>query len=684
MTERTRSAALCAIWVTWAAVVVTHYFTLPANRFLFFEGPIGLPHFWREAAARGVLAMAAAAGVALAAWTVGRRVSKWFLDDLFTQPLEALVFQVAIGFTFLSYAFFGLATVGLYRRAIVGGIVLLLAAAGCVSAPRSLLRAARSFSFPRRADLPFVLCAGAAIACGLIGALAPEAEYDALWYHLFLPARWLDAGRPVDLIEEYISLYPLGWEMLYGGAMALGGPIAAKALHFLCLPLAGVTTSLLTRLLFPRANPWVAVALLVTAPTILWESTTAYVDLALAWYLALAVYALFRYNISRDRRWLIVGGTLMGMALGIKHLGLVALAITATILAFREMRTATRGEAVRSVVVFASLALAMASPWYIRAYAASGNPVFPELYSVFGAAPPERWSADAERSLRRFKEHFGRSRTAPHLATLPWDVTVHGASYGGTFGPLFVILIPLAASWPRPNRVPAGWLLLAGSTAYIAVWASPISSFQLRFLVPIIPFLAVLGAEGAMRIREAADAALKHGGVVAGAVIVVLLLMNLPPAIEWHERDRVGWAGWLTHVVRGLPVAVVFGVEKEQAYLGRVVPSYRAWRFINTMLPPSSRVLSFSGGDNLYSERSRISSDAIVAHAATWGTAAGEERVAVRALTELGITHVLFDKRQFENGSLRAIAIGTPEMQRCCLALVYEDARFVVYEVRPG
>ena len=37
MTERTRSAALCTIWVTWAAVVVAHYFTLPGNRFLFFE-----------------------------------------------------------------------------------------------------------------------------------------------------------------------------------------------------------------------------------------------------------------------------------------------------------------------------------------------------------------------------------------------------------------------------------------------------------------------------------------------------------------------------------------------------------------------------------------------------------------------------------------------------------------------
>jgi hypothetical protein len=174
-----------------------------------------------------------------------------------------------------------------------------------------------------------------------------------------------------------------------------------------------------------------------------------------------------------------------------------------------------------------------------------------------------------------------------------------------------------------------------------------------------------------------------HGGAAVAAITIVLLLMNLPPAIEWHERDRVGWSGWLTHVLRGVPVGVVAGVEAENAYLARVVPSYRAWRFIDTTLPSSSRILSFSGGDNLYSDRSRISSDAIIAHAAVWGTEAGNESAAARALNDLGVTHVLFDKRQFGKG-LHGIAIGSAEMRRCCLLPIYEDDRFALYEVRTG
>ena len=146
MTPGVRSGALCTVWVVWTAVVVTHYFTVPADRFHVFEGPVGFPEFWREATMRGVLAIAAAAAITLAAWTVGQRLSQWFVNSLFTESLEALVFQLAIGFASLSYALFALACVGLYRRPVVGGIVILLAVCGCVSAPRVLKLAVRSFA----------------------------------------------------------------------------------------------------------------------------------------------------------------------------------------------------------------------------------------------------------------------------------------------------------------------------------------------------------------------------------------------------------------------------------------------------------------------------------------------------------------------------------------------------------
>jgi hypothetical protein len=71
----------------------------------------------------------------------------------------------------------------------------------------------------------------------LTGALAPESGYDALWYHLQFPRVWLTHGTILDFPTEFHSLYPMTWELLYGVGLALGGPIAAKLLHFCTLPL---------------------------------------------------------------------------------------------------------------------------------------------------------------------------------------------------------------------------------------------------------------------------------------------------------------------------------------------------------------------------------------------------------------------------------------------------------------
>jgi hypothetical protein len=75
---------------------------------------------------------------------------------------------------------------------------------------------------------------------------------------------------------------------------------------------------------------------------------------------------------------------------------------------------------------------------------------------------------------------------------------LNGARYGGTLGPGFLLLIP--AAFLPGARMRHRAAVIAACGAYLAVWASPISSFQLRFVIPLVPLLAVLGALGAERI----------------------------------------------------------------------------------------------------------------------------------------------------------------------------------------
>jgi hypothetical protein len=205
----------------------------------------------------------------------------------------------------------------------------------------------------------------------------------------------------------------------------------------------------------------------------------------------------------------------------------------------------------------------------------------------------------------------------------------------------------------------------------------------MRFLIPLTPVLAVLAAEASNRMALVLKGTLTRWGRGAFySSLAVLFILNLPPFIPLHETDRNGWEGWLSHVINRLPISVVTGRESQQDYLLRSLPSYGGWCYINTSLPEDARLLTFSGGDHFYSERERVWSDSTIARPAVWGASAGQEQQAIRTLSNLGITHVLFDKKQLFELNPGTLAIAQPSVVPRWYDKKYEDLRFVLYRIR--
>jgi 4-amino-4-deoxy-L-arabinose transferase-like glycosyltransferase len=678
-----------ALWLAW---VVAHYYAFILVRPEITDGVFGNTfQYWREALHRALAALAGAALTLLAAWGLGRTLLRRLTSTpprqaladetgiaaspLFDGAIEQTTFVLASGFVALSSFFLLCAWLHVYSPTVVRALLIVMALVGLVQLRGSLFRSARVRRRGVTNDSVPQVCILAAFVFAFVAALAPEVEHDALWYHLWLPQQWLATGGPVDIIHEYVSLYPLSWELLYGAAMTIGGPVAARLLHFACLPLLAAATWLLTRSILPGANATFAVAFAVSTPIVIWEATTAYADLSLALFLTLSVHALFRFQHTGRRSWLVLSAVMMGAGLATKHLALLALTAIATMMLARQLVTrAPWRPALRASALFLTIAFFFAAPWYARAFAASGNPFFPDMYALFGAHPPERWSPATEEALQRFKSRFGRERHVSTLALLPWDLSVHGARYGGTLGPVFLMLVPLAfagARLPRSARLAAG-----GGAIYLALWASPLSSFQMRFLIPLVPLLGAFSSAGLTHLTACARRVHPRLAGVVVAPVTLVLLMNLPPFTRFHERDRDGRNGWLSHVTRALPTRVVLGAMREDDYLDISLPSYAAWQFINRNLPVESRILTFTTGDHLYGNRDRLWSDATVAFPVTWATSAGKEADALRAARRLGISHVLFDKRQIADGDLASLAIHSSKMRSCCLTTLWEDSRY--------
>lgn len=681
---KVRLLALCAL--IWLAVVVATYYTQLWSALLHgdiqrpqWHGDLALPYF-PAAAQRAILGLAAAAALIASAAVLGvalGRVLRWQFSDW----REEFVVATALGIGVFAVAGLGLAGLGLY---VPLALQTLAALPLLIGLGWGLTHRPPTIGVPRlprttRTDRLWALCALLAVGSALLSALAPEREYDALWYHLAYPQRYLQHGQLIDLPHDFVSLYPMTWELWFGYGLALGGQTAATLLHFACLPLTALLTYQLAQRFVPGGRAWLAVALLVTTPTIMWEASTAYIDLALTFYVTLMIYSLLRYDQSGRRQWLLIAALTLGLALAMKHLALVVLGLACAGLLIRLwLRERDLRRALPPALVLGLVSLLLPLPWYLRSWLATHNPVFPELYWLFGA-PPERWDAVSQQGLDRFLDHFGRERTLRNLLTLPWLVTMHAEAYDGLLGPLFLLLLPGLLLLRIRQALP--WLMLF-VLGFGLVWASPLASFQLRFLMPIVPLLACLAAVGFTRLAALLRLVVhRRAARVLVSATALLLVLNLPPFTALHERDRVEWKGWINSTLHGLPVAVVLGGESREAYLTRNVRSFAVWSAAERLLPANARVLTWTGGDEFFTRSDRIWANATMLRSTAWAEhqAAAD---ALRGLRAHGITHLILDQQMLAEDDGSAYALTRPDLRDRWYENVYADDFYRLYRIR--
>jgi len=543
---------------------------------------------------------------------LGTGVGLWPLRSLDLWPGERLVWAAALGLGVVSLVGLGLGAVGLLHP----WLLWTLTAAGLAVTVRQLWRALRAaWDDPawRPRDRFEALLAGYCglmLAIALVWALTPPTAWDGLVYHLTGPNLYLATGRishPLDL--PYLG-FPQLVEMLFAWGMGLTGERAAAPVHWfygllavLALVTAHVGAGLAPAVgaglapalgagLAPaqgdrKGRPYLAAAVLLSAPSILLLAGWPYVDLALLLYSTLAFFALVRWTEGADKKWLIVSGVLAGFALSTKYTALAllpALAATLLVTQIRNPQSATCTEpsrSIRNLLLLCTVALAVWSPWLLKNFLLTGNPTYPFF---FGGIYWDDW-----RAWWYDRSGTGLLYTAPlKLLTAPWDATIWGmegaAGYGATIGPLFLALLPLLLLvWRRLPSPQRRWLraalALCGALYIFWLWgiARTALLIQTRLLFPAFGVLAL---------------------VVSAAVEGLQLMPRRPLDLGWLARAVVVGVLTLTLVstllstVQEQPLGVLLGLESQGDFLTRRLGwYYAAVEYINRELPPDAVVL---------------------------------------------------------------------------------------------
>jgi hypothetical protein len=329
------------------------------------------------------------------------------------------------------------------------------------------------------------------------------------------------------------------------------------------------------------------------------------------------------------------------------------------------------------------VAVAVALPWYIRAWVYTGNPLFPMFHEFFAAIgfELERWDAQAQAGWNAAMARYGAGRSAVDLVLVPWRATWDGARFAGSIGPAWLLFLPLVPLTWRRFGVDLR-LLMALLAVYYLLWISPYSSFQIRYLVPAVPLAAVVVTAV---VRNLAPLFAKAGIPVARRMLLggvaLMLFLNLPVFYPLHDA-RSGWISSTFHSVRPHAWATVLGLYDPDRYLARRVQPYAGIQFLNEAAPAGARVVSFAQAAHFYSRQRVIADYSRVLADGTWGAGPGEEEAAYRALRAVGVEYIVWDRVRTDLSDER-FAIRSAEFRSRFSVLIYADYWVEIDELLP-
>lgn len=623
---------------------------LPQSVGAFFASLFAAPVLhWRGAAESAVGAVVAAL-IVIAWYGAGERLRR-LIDQCFglddgaereSLPLR-LAERAAFGAGLWSLVWFAFGIAHLYS--VSAAVVALLGGASLSAAMWASGRnriAAHDTAEPsaRLFEQAAGLLVALPLACAFVASLAPPTGKDALVYRLALPQTYAAAGGFVDTPGNVYSQLALGaemngvWALLLGGAVnARVGEAAFGALAFVYLPLLLLLVYGWAREMnLSRAWSLLAAATVAGIPTLFQVAATGYADHALALYIALGVRAAAAWWVTPCNRRLAVMATALGFALAVKLTAVFACLplLVMILLKAREMerRSSERSNAMLLSGMTALLGAGLlASPWYFRTWAKTGNPVFPFYVNVLGGSAAG-WDGERSRLFQIFLSRYGGEAKgvfdylgAPLKLALTAQAEI-AVRYDGVLGVAFLVGLPLLvwAAWRGLLRAEMkAAAALAGS--YYLCWL--FSSQQLRFLLPVFPCLAVATTVAAVQLTTERRAALLGWGLL-GAVV--------PGAIVT--------AAWF---VEQNPVRAVLGGEAREAYLSRRLEHYPYYEIINRELPPDARVwLVNMRGDTVHLKRAFVADYVFEDYTLTrMVRTARDARELAAGVRALGVTHVM-------------------------------------------
>jgi hypothetical protein len=526
---------------------------------------------------------------------LGSKTLRWFVGPIKISILERLILAIAVGLGELALLTLAMGLFHVLHRelvyAVLSGLTILFLPA-TLRFLRQLVRLAGEVRsmwqvLDMRVSSVGLSVLGICLLGALVWAVAPSIHYDALNYHLGVPAIYVQQHAVVEVPEEFRSYWAHNAEMLYTLALALVGQPLPTLIHLTFgLLTMGLVFSLGKRLAGTRVG-LIGAVLFYSLPIVTWESGTAYTDLMVTLYAFGTLYAAAVWWLEQDEAWLTVAGLMAGFGLGTKlNAVLVLFPLSLFVGSGLLLRYGLSRRCLMGLLRSAIPTALLFAPWLVRDWLWTGNPIFPFYNTIFQSP---KWRHDnAFRNIGM----FGMWHRIVDLVRLPWDLVAHADKFGEA---------TVAASGSVPlSALPWLYLLEFREKRHLLIlcffvgisvmlWFSV--GRYLRFLLPIFPALALLAALNieALWLRVSEHHWRKQ-----------IAIAGLMVALSYIVATRAVHTVWGWQIPDRYPYRVALGLETPERFLSRAVPVYDSLKFLDQQDDGKHRVFSIGNEFRMY------------------------------------------------------------------------------------
>lgn len=311
---------------------------------------------------------------------------------------------------------------------------------------------------------------------------------------------WIEHGSVDYLPFMHQSNVPATANMLYLLVLPFGGQFAAKVMVIFVGLFAAMAIGGITERRYGSHSGWWAALAIFCVPVVLSEIGTAYVDVFHGSAFAIAaLFAALWIEDRHQRRFLVLSAVFMGLALATKYTAIQTGGALGIAMLIVGAGSKTLAASLRGAAIVGSVGFLLASPWYIRNFVNTGNPVYPFFYSVFGG---RNWNDANAAAYSASQAQFGIGQVSDggkDVTALPGSAValalhpekqIDGGTHRGAVGPAFLLGL---LWWPLAGLRRAGGfekVLLATALITLVTWF--FLTQQSRYIISLVALAAPL------------------------------------------------------------------------------------------------------------------------------------------------------------------------------------------------